>query len=163
MVAFKETLGRLGFSTYREYLQSDLWKRIRARVMSREGGKCRVCGVKATQVHHKDYGDEVMAGEDLKRLVPLCGKHHDEIEWCEGRKCKLYEANRRLRAIAQAVAPKAGKKRKGKRRHRICTKCGKVRCKTGKTLCKFCKRPKTRKKPYPQRKPPTPVAKNATA
>ena len=40
---------------YKEYLESDDWKRKRHVVLKRDKGKCVRCGEKAVQVHHTKY------------------------------------------------------------------------------------------------------------
>lgn len=70
---------RLGFSTYKAYLQSDLWKTIRRRVLQRNGD-CRRCGVVATQVHHASYDRKTMTGETINSLIPCCSRCHRTAE-----------------------------------------------------------------------------------
>src|SRR5688572_32003249 len=67
-------LKELGFSSYAEYLQSDLWATIRARVLDRDNHTCVFCSKPARQVHHRRYGVHILAGRDLMPLKSLCGK-----------------------------------------------------------------------------------------
>jgi hypothetical protein len=88
----------LGFSTYSDYLASDLWKSIRARVLKRDHGQCCRCGRGATQVHHKSYHINVLLGRTLKPLVSICHTCHKAIEFkSTGEKNCLHEANRALK------------------------------------------------------------------
>jgi hypothetical protein len=74
-------LSSLGFSSYREYLKSDLWKTIRKRVVRRDGGKCRVCEAKAQCVHHVRYKKSTLIGNGDKWLVSLCHDCHHAVEF----------------------------------------------------------------------------------
>ena len=59
---------------YKEYLQSDQWKYIKAKVISRDKGICQGCFIKAPlEVHHLTYkriGEEL--GVDLISLCSVC-------------------------------------------------------------------------------------------
>lgn len=66
--------------SYREYLASDLWKTIRARVLKRDNETC-CCGNRATQVHHREYSPAVMTGHNDAMLVSLCKPCHDWITY----------------------------------------------------------------------------------
>jgi hypothetical protein len=77
-------LKKLAINSYRdEYLESEIWRSIRQRVLSLDGGKCCVprCTAVATEVHHNVYSLEVLAGKDLSQLVSLCHRHHTSIEF----------------------------------------------------------------------------------
>lgn len=102
----QEALLKLGFSTYSDYLASDLWKAIRARVLDRAGHLCRLCGKnRATQVHHTSYMLPVMRGDFrlLRLLVASCGDCHRAVEFAGERKRKpqevALETRRRQRAV----------------------------------------------------------------
>lgn len=71
-----ETLRLLGFPTYSAYSRSVLWKIVRQRALDVYGHICKACGAKATQVHHASYVREVLIGEDVRGLVPLCSRCH---------------------------------------------------------------------------------------
>jgi 5-methylcytosine-specific restriction endonuclease McrA len=63
------------WSSYREYLDSDIWKAIRWEALARDHGRCRDCGVEASEVHHIAY-PKVLGGEDLDDLLSLCHACH---------------------------------------------------------------------------------------
>jgi hypothetical protein len=71
-----ETLFLLGFKTYGAYLRSKLWKIVRQRALDIHGAECRRCGQPATQAHHASYLREVLIGEDVRGLVPVCAPCH---------------------------------------------------------------------------------------
>jgi hypothetical protein len=91
-----QSLSILGFSSYREYLASPLWARIRSRVLHTCRYQCKSCLKRATQVHHRHYALEVMSGQNIGSLIALCGDCHKDIEFAEGQKTKLGTANKRL-------------------------------------------------------------------
>jgi len=64
---------------YSEYLESDLWKTIRAKVLLRDGCICRVCRSKAIVVHHRNYNTATMSGDDLDSLISLCKSCHKRV------------------------------------------------------------------------------------
>lgn len=93
----------LGFRSYRDYLASPLWRRIKGRVLwkKRKGSwrkaRCRICRGMAVTVHHRSYEREVMLGKNRSKLVPMCRHCHKFIEFDDdGRKRPLHEANREL-------------------------------------------------------------------
>jgi hypothetical protein len=68
-----------GITSYWEYLQSPLWKRIRRKCLTQAGHSCAGCGRRATLVHHRDYRPRVLQGNDISPLVPLCETCHEKI------------------------------------------------------------------------------------
>lgn len=107
----------LGFKSYYEYLQSHIWANIRSRVLDRDDHKCLVCTARAFQVHHRTYNMKTLAGSSLKGLVSLCRKCHEHIEFTDGVKNDISEANRKLK---QLISQRIGKK------HRWSSKTGGV-------------------------------------
>lgn len=89
----------VGFNSYSEYLQSDLWKSIRNKVLNAAKFKCCMCHQTATQVHHRSYNRENLLGINLKGLVALCGRCHYAIEFTDGKKNDLGKANRKLKVV----------------------------------------------------------------
>lgn len=65
---------------YIEFLKTNYWKRVREKVLLRDGKKCIICGdTKYLQVHHdhyKNHGDEMRHLEDLMTLCRKCHKEH---------------------------------------------------------------------------------------
>lgn len=86
------SLAALGFSSYSQYLASDLWSGIRTRVLDR--AVCAVCGRLPGQVHHLRYDAETMTGRDVTGLLPICYRCHRRVEFCHGKK-RTFEAARR--------------------------------------------------------------------
>jgi 5-methylcytosine-specific restriction endonuclease McrA len=90
----------LGFNSYRDYLRGRLWASVRAAALARNGGRCRGCGRPARQVHHQDYSPETLLGQRPHRLIPVCRRCHERIEFDEGgKKRPLREA----RAVADRL------------------------------------------------------------
>ena len=85
----------MGFDSYSAYLNSDLWQSIRAKVL--DGKRCHCgCGKKANQVHHKRYCEDNLMGVRIHSMVPIYSRCHKEIEFHEGEKTSLRQANSRL-------------------------------------------------------------------
>lgn len=103
-----DLLSELGYASYKEYLQSDDWKMIRARILA-ANNLCVMCESKATQVHHVKYYASVMLGISDTRLASLCGKCHETIEIKEnGDKRRPGLANEML--FREAAKTAAGRK-----------------------------------------------------
>jgi hypothetical protein len=58
--------------SYAAYLASPEWKKIRARVLKRDGKRCQHCSAKAQCVHHISYDEPVIIGERDEDLISLC-------------------------------------------------------------------------------------------
>ena len=71
-----QILKSMGFTFYNDYLDSDLWGEIRKEVFAVQGQACIRCGRKATQVHHSDYSEATLRGDDLSKLMPACSRCH---------------------------------------------------------------------------------------
>lgn len=99
----------LGYKTYYDYLQSDLWKTIRTRVYTTKGDKCTLCPTKASFIHHRAYSKNVLLGKDIKPLVPICSDCHQKVEFKKtGKKRKLDEVQVRFDNLKVGI--KRGKK-----------------------------------------------------
>jgi 5-methylcytosine-specific restriction endonuclease McrA len=84
---------------YSEYLRSPLWRRIKKRVLKRDGRICQSCGGTGTMVHHRSYERDVMEGKDDSMLATLCDGCHELIHFCEdGRKREPEEVDQLLLA-----------------------------------------------------------------
>ena len=86
-----------GYESYHHYLQSSLWFSIRTEILY--GMVFCPCGSLANQVHHKAYTEANLLGKTLRGLVPICNTCHYDIEFTEGRKCSLGEANFKLKRL----------------------------------------------------------------
>jgi hypothetical protein len=84
----------IGFSSYAEYLASDLWQEIRQKVFKIKGRFCYLCGRPATELHHNRYHRRDLLGKRLKFINPICRKCHGEIEFREGKKSTVAEARK---------------------------------------------------------------------
>jgi len=80
---------RLGYSSYKEYLNSDLWYKLRTNVLKLNNYKCDICDAIANQVHHIDYKIATLRGEKLEKLIPLCQKCHKLIEFDNNKKLHI--------------------------------------------------------------------------
>jgi 5-methylcytosine-specific restriction endonuclease McrA len=96
------------YPSYAAYLRGSEWKKIRARVLKRDGYACCTCGWcysdckspmsasdrqlgfwkggfipdeqdRRLEVHHEDYSLPTMSGETLAGLKTLCDKCHAEV------------------------------------------------------------------------------------
>jgi ribosomal protein S14 len=126
-------LEKLGYESYEEYLQSNLWNSIRSRVMTRDQQKCRICGGRASNVHHWGYREPTLLGKCLLELWALCRKCHLFIEFEKnGEKAKFGSARRRLKILCRlkgltfdSVNPRwDGKPPPKRRKRRRCQFCG---------------------------------------
>jgi hypothetical protein len=77
-----ETLNRIGFGSYDEYLASPLWGKVRHAAIIAHGEHCLRCGRKASSVHHGSYSEDAMRGLDLSELMPVCGRCHKLAHEC---------------------------------------------------------------------------------
>lgn len=83
----ENALAAMGFANYPQYLNSELWATIRARILARDKKLCIVCGKRpARAVHHVTYAQRVMEGNDDAQLLSICGGCHKTIEFDWGRK-----------------------------------------------------------------------------
>lgn len=104
------------YSSYEEYLASDLWKHIRTEIRKRDKGKCRICRARGRDVHHLSYDKKVMEGRRLDLLVLLCRPCHKRIEFTrKGEKRTVDQAAHEYRRLASKPRKRRKKKRKGKR------------------------------------------------
>lgn len=63
------------YGSYKEYLQSPEWKRLRKKILKRAKNTCELCKMKrAYQVHHKTY--KRVFHERLTDLIAVCGICH---------------------------------------------------------------------------------------
>jgi hypothetical protein len=91
-------LRSLGFSSYGDYLASELWAGIRARVLAGARHKCETCGRYASEVHHGAYTRSSLDGRNLTKLFAICRICHEDIEFRkrDGAKLSPVEATSKL-------------------------------------------------------------------
>src|SRR4051812_23314103 len=100
-------LKKLGYSSYREYLNGVLWAEIRDVVLDRDGSACVLCGALARVIHHIDYQESTLLGDSLEALVSLCHACHDRIELTRaGKKRTLVQAQLTYRALFYEIDKK---------------------------------------------------------
>src|SRR5687768_17181313 len=88
-----KNLKELGYNSYKEYLSSPLWQKIRTAVLKRDLNICQCCGGQATEVHHKRYTKTVLTGKNLARLNSICNTCHKNIEFIKNTKTSVGKAN----------------------------------------------------------------------
>ncbi|MBI5436423.1 MAG: hypothetical protein HY937_04880 [Nitrosomonadales bacterium] len=81
-------LEREGFESitqlpYEKYLRSTLWLAIREWVIERDRGICTICEGTAAEVHHHDYDESTMWGDQPDSLTALCARCHQLVEFDE--------------------------------------------------------------------------------
>lgn len=62
------------YNTYYKYINSENWKELRKKIITRDSGVCQICGAKGTNVHHLTYTH--FMNEYLFELVLLCENCH---------------------------------------------------------------------------------------
>lgn len=92
-------LSQLGFADYLAYLESPLWKRIRASVWVAKGRNCYLCNSPAKAVHHYRYDRDTLAGNNLAYLFPLCEECHNVIEYDGHQKHTVRQAQQMFDAL----------------------------------------------------------------
>lgn len=107
------TLRRMGFPSYKAYLESPLWAVIRRRILDAAGSRCVLCNGKATQVHHRSYHRKALAGKKPQLLLAVCGDCHRNAEYDHaGIKRTTFEAS-------QILAARLDRKKRDERREQI--------------------------------------------
>ena len=101
--ARNRNLRAMGFKDYKEYLESDLWKGIRKRVLT-INPNCVGCGERAWQVHHSVYRKKDLEGQDLRALFSVCGNCHKYTEFNRsGEKMHPKQATTKLKQLATLI------------------------------------------------------------
>lgn len=75
------TRGKNLKTSYEEFLQSDHWKEVKKKALSRKKtyGKCQICGTdKNIDLHHTSY-KWIGTKHELRNIIPLCRRHHNEV------------------------------------------------------------------------------------
>ena len=102
---------------YSKYLKSRRWQKIRRRVLGRDGGKCRSCGGRATEVHHGNYDPATMQGDRIDRLYSLCRDCHEAVSLdIFGLKRPFKEVRQTTLALDAPAAPKPKRHKQRQRR-----------------------------------------------
>lgn len=69
-------LRQLGYTSYRAYLRSDVWRMRRVAYFAHHKKACWICGNSGVvHLHHSHY-ERVGGYERDSDLVPLCSAHH---------------------------------------------------------------------------------------
>lgn len=89
-------LKHMGYATYQVYLDSELWREIRKRVMARDKFKCKICDAPAEAVHHVKYDQATMMGATIKHLASICNECHEAVEFKDGVKLSGGQARQRF-------------------------------------------------------------------
>lgn len=99
-------LRQMGFKSYRDYLKSDLWQKVRAQVFQEKGRICHCCGNPATSVHHNRYHRNDLTGKTLTFLFPICAICHDGVEFSKKKhkKMPLHHAKNELKQKGDHLA-----------------------------------------------------------
>lgn len=116
-----DSLSRLRFLSYDEYLQSDLWLSIREKALAASNRTCKFCGYTATQIHHTSYAYDVMKGENLNHVHPVCSRCHER-----GHKDGEIVLPKKLDSCSEckvALKPKHRKAKGKKSQPRLCSAC----------------------------------------
>lgn len=94
-------LKELGYTDYQQYKKSATWHKITLRVFKKYEVSCFCCGSLAQCVHHNEYTIGNLTGETLEGLVPLCKGCHHFVEFANGIKMSVTEANERVNNLRQ--------------------------------------------------------------
>ena len=66
-------------TSYKDYLKSDHWKRVKAKTKRRKKyRKCMFCGSRKVELHHTTY-KWIYTKKELLAIIPLCRTHHQEV------------------------------------------------------------------------------------
>lgn len=114
----RESLRALGFTTYKDYLNSDLWASIRSSVLAKNKHCIGGCGRRATQVHHGRYAISDLDGRSSTNLYPVCDKCHRRCEFSNDRNVKLTpaQATEKLLRRTRIITGKGPRRKKAKAR-----------------------------------------------
>lgn len=94
-----ESLKLLGFTSYKQYLSSPLWSKVKVEVL-KKSQHCFRCHRIAKTLHHASYDVETMAGRDHSRLFSICMGCHKRAEINSNNEKKtLLSANKTLGLI----------------------------------------------------------------
>ena len=121
-----EALAFVGFDSYAEYLRSDIWAAIKARLMFKSNGNrryCKVCNKKpAHTLHHLSYSIPVLLGKESNQLIPICAGCHKAIEFTSGGS-KRTDGKSVASAMKSRIQRRRGKRATVKLRKKFSLKC----------------------------------------
>jgi hypothetical protein len=104
--ARNELLLSFGYRSYKKYLASDEWKKLRAEVFA-EYPTCICCESQSQVVHHVRYDSATLLGVHRLNLAPLCHACHEKMEvLAGGEKATLAHANTLMFDMARKKNPK---------------------------------------------------------
>jgi hypothetical protein len=81
----KEILKSLGFKSYKDYLNSELWKIIKEVVLARDVHHCRCCGATGDNVFRYTDSKAAFLGAQPELLITVCNQCLRDIYY-EGRR-----------------------------------------------------------------------------
>lgn len=84
----------LPFDSYKDFLNSDYWKRVKKKAQSRINyQRCEFCGImEGLELHHKHY-DFIGDKHELSAIIAVCRKHHQFIhDYAKENKVSVFRA-----------------------------------------------------------------------
>lgn len=97
-------LKELGYNSYSEYLNSELWKNIRSEILKTRWS-CEICGDKSTVLHHKAYNKMTLIGKANFNILSLCNSCHFKVEFTDNKKLTLQQSNKKERKKSKDIKP----------------------------------------------------------
>lgn len=103
-------LTELKFNSYREYLDSKLWKVIRKHILDRDVNFCRArkCNNRSKEVHHFNYGIVTLLGQSPQTLVTFCRSCHEKAHFEDGKSLPLKQVQIRTLEMVIGTSIKTG-------------------------------------------------------
>lgn len=93
----------MGFESYEEYLESDLWNWIRSRILISVADKCECClTTTGLSLHHRNYSLPVLCGNFSNvhhKIVRVCSECHRAIHTDGKRWFELDVADERFQVL----------------------------------------------------------------
>lgn len=101
-------LQQLGFSSYKAYLASALWRELKQRLVS--GADCAICrSRKAVTLHHTRYDLAALSGKSTEDIHPVCRACHRKLHVKRG---AFVDGSTGRKALARAQRKEANRERK---------------------------------------------------
>lgn len=92
-------LRSMGFSSYGEYIRSELWRSISREYLHKR--RCVACDRPAAVVHHVCYTEGGLRGDDTRHFLACCRHCHEWAHFFKGEHLNPLEAASRLDALAE--------------------------------------------------------------